>query len=103
MNESLEEAFGELIRQLSSLRKEVKAIRKSLNDERKPCYSNQEVMEMFGVATQIIKKWRDTGAIGYSLVGNTYLYSKDDIIKFLAETHYDSFESPSDYRRSLLK
>lgn len=36
MNESLEEAFGELIRQLSSLRKEVKAIRKSLNDERKP-------------------------------------------------------------------
>ena len=56
MNKSLEEAFGELIRQLSSLRKEVKAIRKSLNDERKPCYSNQEVMEMFGVATQTIKK-----------------------------------------------
>lgn len=56
MNESLEEAFGELIRQLSSLRKEVKAIRKSLNDERKPCYNNQEVMEMFGVATQTIKK-----------------------------------------------
>ncbi len=55
MNESLEEAFGELIRQLSSLRKEVKAIRKSLNDERKHCYSNQEVMEMFGVATQTIK------------------------------------------------
>mgnify|MGYP002622653143 FL=1 len=97
----MEEAFGELIRQVSSLRKEVKAIRKSINDERKPCYSNQEVMEMFGVATQTIKKWRDTGAIGFSLVGNTYLYSKEDIAKFLEGTHYVSFESPSDYRKSL--
>lgn len=91
MKENIDESMGELIRQISSLRKEVKAIRKALNDDRKPCYSNQEVMELFGVATQTIKKWRDTGAIGYSLVGNTYLYSKEDIAKFLEGTHYDSF------------
>lgn len=91
MKENLDDSMGELIRQISSLRKEVKAIRKSLNDDRKPCYSNQEVMELFGVATQTIKKWRDTGAIGYSLVGNTYLYTKEDIAKFLEGTHYDSF------------
>ena len=90
-NSVLEDSFNELIRQLGSLRKEVKSIRQSLVEERKPCYTNQEVMELFGVATQTIKKWRDTGAIGFSQVGGIYLYSKEDILNFLKDNHFDSF------------
>lgn len=88
----IEEVFKEMIRQISSLRKEVKDIRKSIVNERKPCYTNQEVMELFGISTQTIKKWRDIGAIGYTQVGGIYLYSKEDIVKFLKENHFDSFE-----------
>lgn len=87
----IEEAFNEMIRQLSSLRKEVKDIRKSIADERKLCYSNHEIMELFGISTQTIKKWRDIGAIGYTQVGGIYLYSKEDIIKFLKDNHFDCF------------
>lgn len=89
---AIEEVFKEMIRQLTSLRKEVKDIRRSIADERKPCYTNQEVMELFGISTQTIKKWRDTGAIGYTQVGGIYLYSKEDILMFLKENHFDSFD-----------
>ena len=82
---------SELIRQLSSLRKEVKSIRKMLLQKRKPCYTNQELMELLGVSANTVRKWRDLALIGYSKVGGCYLYSEADIQKFLADTHYDSY------------
>ena len=81
----------ELIRQLASLRKEVKSIRKMLLQKRKPCYSNQELMELLGVSANTVRKWRDLGLIGFSKVGSCYLYSQADIEKFLSDTHYDSY------------
>ena len=83
--------MNELIRQMASLRKEVKSIRKMLLQKRKPCYSNQELMELLGVSANTVRKWRDLGLIGYSKVGSCYLYSQADIEKFLSDTHYDSY------------
>ena len=85
--------INELIRQIASLRKEVKSIRKLLLQKRKPCYTNQELIDLLGVSANTVRKWRDEGLIGYSKAGGCYLYSLADIEKFLADTHYDSFIS----------
>lgn len=55
-----------------------------------PVFTNQETMELFGIASATLKMWRDKGIIGYSQVGKIYLYSKEDIEKFLKDNHNDS-------------
>ena len=89
----LHDYFLDVSRQISGLRRDVRSIRKALFDERKPCYTNAEVMEMFGASIQTVKKWRDTGAIGYAKVGLRYIYTREDIARFINESHYN----PNDY------
>lgn len=84
-----DDSFMELLNALSSLRKEVKSIRGVILGDRKPAYTNTEVMDMFGIGTQTLKKWRDSGELPFSLVGSTYLYTKADVEKFLKNNHYD--------------
>ena len=35
-----------------------------------------------------IKKWRNSGMLGYSLIGDIYLYSKEDVERFLNDIHH---------------
>ena len=65
-----------LVKCMDCIRKEVQLIRRSMAAGMKPAYTNREVMEMFGIASATLKKWRDTGTLGYSQKGNIYLYSK---------------------------
>ena len=104
--EYMENLAGRLFRQISSLRKEVKSIRQVLLEEKKLCYNNKEVMDLFGVSTQVLKSWRDAGLIGYSMIGRFYYYTREDILKLLEETHFDAFipdlgtgEDASDYEK----
>jgi DNA-binding transcriptional MerR regulator len=53
-------------------------------------------MEMFGVSTQTVKLWRDTGSIGYAKIGLRYIYTREDIARFIEEFHY----KPDDYGNS---
>ena len=87
----MENLAGRLFRQISTLRKEVKSIRQVLLEEKKLCYNNREVMDLFGVSTQVLKSWRDAGLIGYSMIGRFYYYTREDILKLLEETHFDAF------------
>lgn len=91
----------DVVKCLMNLRKEVKAIKHSIVSEVKPAYTNQEVMDIFQIASATLKKWRDTGIIGYTLVGNVYLYSKEDINKFLSDHHFSAFSSKSGLIKSV--
>lgn len=74
---------------LKTIKKELKEIRKSAKGEMKMAYTNQDVMEMFDVGTKTLKKWRDSGALSFSLLGSIYLYSKQDIQNFLNKNHFE--------------
>lgn len=89
------EDFGmeELIRGLTSLRKDVRDIKANTLLASKQVYTNQETMDILGVASATLKMWRDNGIIGYSQVGKIYLYSKSDIDKFLKDNHFDTFSN----------
>lgn len=90
-----------MVKCMDCIRKEVQLIRRSMAAGVKPAYTNKEVMEMFGIASATLKKWRDTGTLGYSQKGNIYLYSKEDIDVFLKKNHYDTFDDDRTFRRFL--
>lgn len=48
-------------------------------------------MEQLDVSTAVLKKWRDSGLLGYSQINNKYYYSRDDIVEFMKTTHYEAF------------
>ena len=101
--EQEEVGLEDLLKGITGLRKDVRQIKTSLVSQTKPAYTNKEVMEMFGIASATLKKWRDAGLLGYSQVGSVYLYSKDDIDKFLKSNHYDTFASDKGFIRSVRK
>lgn len=47
----------DVVKCLMNLRKEVKAIKHSIVSEVKPAYTNQEVMDIFQIASATLKKW----------------------------------------------
>ena len=99
MNEDV--GLTDLLNGINGLRREVRLIKASLVSEHKAAYTNQEVLEMFHIASATLKKWRDTGLIGYTLVGKVYLYSKADIDKFLEDHHFSSYSSQKGFLKSI--
>lgn len=77
---------NDIARQLERLADEVKDLRVGMSAH-KPVYTNAELMKLLDTSTATIKKWRDAGLLGYSQVGDTYFYSKEDVENFLLVTH----------------
>ena len=48
-------------------------------------------MDLLGTTSQMLKTWRDSGLLGYSMIGRYYYYTREDIIKMMASTHFDAF------------
>lgn len=96
-----EECLNDIYKYVRVIRKDIKQIRQHLLAEGKPAYSNAEIMEVLDIGTKTLKQWRDTGMLGYSKIGNTYLYSKEDVSNFLKATHYEAFASEKAFRQSL--
>lgn len=72
---------------IASMKDELVSLRSALALS-KPVYSHKELMALLDVSTKTIRKWRDQNLLGYSRVGDTYLYSKQDVEEFLLGTHY---------------
>jgi len=89
-----EQNFTDLVKCVTLLRREVVQIGKHIAAETKPFYTNQEMMDMLGVSSPTLKKWRDEGQLGFSQIGLIYYYSKADIVKFLSDTHLDAYAFP---------
>lgn len=96
-----DESLNDIYKYVRIIKKDIRQIRQHLFAEGKPVYSNAEIMEILDIGTKTLKQWRDTGMLGYSKIGNTYLYSKDDVSNFLKATHYEAFASEKAFRQSL--
>lgn len=80
---------NDIARQLERLADEVKDLKMGLSAH-KPVYANAELMKLLDSSTATIKKWRDAGLLGYSQVGDTYFYSKEDVEAFLLGIHHSA-------------
>lgn len=96
-----DESLNDIYKYVRIIKKDIRQIRQHLFAEGKPVYSNAEIMEILDIGTKTLKQWRDTGMLGYSKIGNTYLHSKDDVSNFLKATHYEAFASEKAFRQSL--
>lgn len=80
-----------ILKQLVGLRKDLSEMDRSIRAFQKTIYTNREAMELLDVGAKTLKKWRDTGEIGFSCKGNMYYYTKKDITDFLERNHYEAF------------
>ena len=85
------EQITELIRCIAELKEEVRALKAQQSLTDKPCYTNEEVLKLFGVTPPTLRKWRNEGLLGYSQIGSTLLYSKKDITDLLESNHYEAY------------
>lgn len=59
------------------------------------CYTNKEIADVLGVSDKLIKKYRDEGVLPFSVYGDKYWYTPQDIAVFLQNTHQKAFNSPN--------
>ena len=85
------EQISELIRCMAELKEEVRTLKAQQSLTDKPCYTNEEVLKLFGVTPPTLRKWRNEGLIGYTQIGSTLLYAKKDITDFLESNHYEAY------------
>ncbi len=81
----------EAVETLNELTQEIKELKNQLRLQRKPLYTNKEMMEMLDVTSATLKKWRNLGLLGYTQVGSTYFYSPDDIREFMDKNHNEAY------------
>ena len=55
-------------------------------------YNNKELQQLLSVEDKLIRKFRDTGLLAYTKVGDKYWYSQEDILDFLERNKYKSFK-----------
>lgn len=76
--EDRDQLILKILKHIKCLRKDIREMRKSMDLAAKIVYTNKEVMEQLDVSTAVLKKWRDSGLIGYSKINNN-----DTVIHFL--------------------
>lgn len=92
--EPVDERFGieDVVKGITALRKEIRQLKDGLLIGNKVVYTNQDMMDMFGIGVKTLKKWRDSGDLGFSLKGNTYSYSRKDVEEFLSANHFKLYD-----------
>ncbi len=81
----------EVMKTLNELVKEIKELKEQLGLQRKPIYTNKELLELLNVSSATLKKWRNNGYLGYTQVGSTYFYSPADIKQFMDKNHSSAY------------
>ena len=89
--EDRDQYIANILKHIKGLRKDIREMRKSMDAGSKMIFTNQEIMEQLDVSTAVLKKWRDSGLLGYSQINNKYYYSRNDILEFMQTTHYEAF------------
>ena len=80
-----------LINVICGLTNELQNIKQQLELQKKPVYTNKDVMEMLDVSSATLKRWRNYGFLSYTQVGSTYFYSIADINEFLEKNHNKAY------------
>ncbi len=89
--ENLQRKMDVLITEMGKLSNNLDVLRQMLALDKKPGYTNKELLKLFDITYPTLKKWRDEGHLSYSQVGDKYYYSLEDIAKFLTKHHIESF------------
>ena len=76
----LEEILGIVER----IEKILNGLKKTENEE---FIDNQEFLQLMKITTRTAQKWRDTGIVGYSLVGGKVYYKKEEITTLLKKSY----------------
>lgn len=95
--EDRDQNIANILKHIKGLRKDIREMRKSMDSASKMVFTNQEIMEQLDVSTAVLKKWRDSGLLGYSQINNKYYYSRNDILEFMQTTHYEAFVTRKKY------
>jgi len=72
---------------ITNIKKELDEIRKT-HSVPKEYYDNKDIREMLKVNDKLIRKYRESGMLGYSQFGGKYWYSSEDIKSFLEKCRY---------------
>lgn len=48
-----------------------------------PIYNTHELASLLKVSTRTIQRWRDSGTIRFSAIGNKYYYTHEDVFQML--------------------
>ena len=86
-----EKLINQLITQISALTQNVSELRDLQAEQLKPLYTNDALKELLGVGSDLIKKYRDNGDLGFTKKGDKYWYTSEDVIAFLKKNHYKPF------------
>ncbi len=86
------EKFNFLLTQISQMQNQINVLAQKENSgNKKPIYTNKEIMSLFGIGDKLIKKYRDSGKLGYHQEGDKYWYSQKDVEGFLKNNHCEAY------------
>ena len=73
-----EDHFGieDVVKGITALRKEIRQLKDGLLIGNKTVYTNQDMMDMFGIGVKTLKKWRDSGDLGFAERKHLLLFQK---------------------------
>ena len=74
-----------IIDKVRELQKEVRRLRNK-RQPAKRILTNDDMRELLHVNNKLLKKYRDSGLLGYSYSGGKYWYTQDDVRRFLKNT-----------------
>jgi len=84
--------FDLLLTQLSTMQEQINALSQKENmNNKKFVYTNKEMMSLLGIETKLLKKYRDTGKLGYHQENDKYWYTQTDLELFLGKNHYPAY------------
>jgi hypothetical protein len=82
-----ESQLKNIISKIYELQKEVQILRNKRQPVKK-ILTNNDMRQLLQVNNKLLKKYRDSGLLGYSSTGGKYWYGLDDVQKFLINSKY---------------
>ena len=81
-----------LITKISKMEEQMNVLSQKENlNNKKLVYTNKEMMLLLGVGNKLLKKYRDTGRLGYHQENDKYWYAQTDLEQFFKENHFPAF------------
>jgi hypothetical protein len=83
------ERFDLLLDQVSFMQEQINVLLQKENpSSQKFLYTNKEVVSLLGIGDKLLKKYRDTGKLGYHQEQNKYWYTQTDLDQFLGKNYF---------------
>jgi len=76
---------------LSQMWEKINSLSQLDNNNKMILYSNQDMMTLLNVNSKLLKKYRDSGKLGYHQEQDKYWYTKTDLDHFLGKNHFPAF------------